>query len=175
MLGSVTSTTGASFNNTNDPTQNNLLNPDDPSNPGDPTNPNQQGKPVNTASQVATLQKLEQSIAKQIKQAEAEASHMIPGAQAMVAALTAQVAAIQGEINNMTSLDAMRSPQHAVTASQGNSGSQQASLLKQAQSAQQAEQKHKLTAGDANGSDSSNSKAKPFRFDLTGTVVDDMA
>ena len=81
MLSSISSTTSASFNNTNDPTldPNATQNPDDPNDPthpgnaNDPANPNQQARPVNTASQVAALRKLEQTIAKKLKQAEATA------------------------------------------------------------------------------------------------------
>jgi hypothetical protein len=195
MLSSISSTTSASFNNTNDPTLDpnaaqNPANPNDPANPGngnDPANPNQQARPVNTANQVAALRKLEQTIAKKLKQAEATASSgsaAAQAAQAMVGALTAQINSIEAQIDHISSLDAMRQQKHPVSALQGASrGSTNAQLLKEAQKARQAEsqaqkqaeQKHTLTTDDANGSNSASQKAKPFRFDFTGTIVDDMA
>ncbi|QYD71646.1 hypothetical protein KZJ38_32120 [Paraburkholderia edwinii] len=180
MLSSIGSVTGSSFNNTNDPTQDPFAtqNPDDPTNPNnanDPANPNQQTRPVNTSSQVAALRKLEHTIAKRLKQAIATASSGSVAAQAMVGALTAQITSIQAQIDHISGLDAMRQQKHAVPASQGANGSRHAQLLKQAEKSEQAEEKHKLTTGDANDNDTTSQKLKPFRFDFTGTNVDDTA
>jgi hypothetical protein len=183
MLSSISSTTGTSFNNANDPTldPNATQNPGDPNDPAhpnnanDPTNPNQQARPVNTASQVASLRKLERTISKKLREAVAAASSGSVAAQAMVGALTAQITSIEAQIDNISGLNAMRQQKHAVSALQGSNRSQNAQLLKQSQAAKQAEQKHKLTIDDTNDSNSASQKAKPFRFDFTGTIVDDKA
>jgi N-methylhydantoinase B/oxoprolinase/acetone carboxylase alpha subunit len=124
---------------------------------------------------VAALRKLERTIAKRLKQAVATASSGSVAAQAMVGALTAQITSIEAQIDHISSLDAMRQQKHAVPASQGASRSVHSQLLKQAQKSKQAEQNRELTTADADGNNSASQKLKPFRFDFTGTIVDDTA
>ncbi len=166
MLASTSSATSASWTYLNGSTQD----PTAGRNQSDQTNPNQQPKPVNTAIAVAELRKIEESIAKELQEVEASAGSA--AGQVMVGLLTTQLTAIQAQIDNIVGLNSMRTQNHSVTALQSNSNGQNLRMLNQVQMPQQ----RKPLTDVADGNTTSDGAAvKLFRFDLTGSFVDEIA
>jgi hypothetical protein len=178
MVSSVSSTTNASSASFNNPTQDPTAGQTQ-SGQTDPsqTNPNHKSKPINTAAQVANLRAVEESLAKKLTQV-AKTAGSDPAALDMVAALTSQITAIQTQISNISSLNSMRQQNHSVTALQNKSASQSLKTRNEAQQISGHAQKVQKSARDDAASrvgQTSTRTNKPFRFDLTGTYVDEIA
>jgi hypothetical protein len=172
-VSSVASTSSSSYldDSTQDPTS--------PQNPSAQTNPEPQSKPVNTASAVASLRELQQSIAKRLKKAIAQAMAGGPAAKTTVAMLTVQLTAIEAQISDIVGLNSMRAQEQPVTGLRSNINgeslrTQRAQRLQQVTKTREPQPRNPANAvADSNAT--SGAKAKPFRFDLTGTFIDDVA
>jgi hypothetical protein len=182
MLAPVSSASNASWTYlNNDPTQDPTQDPTAGQDPSGQTQSSQaspgQQKPVNTASAVAELRKAEQSVAEQLQ--KAQTGPQTPAGQAMVELLATQITAIQTQINNIVGLNSMRTQNRSITSVQSSSKSKSQSLrmMNQTQKTNQAQkaQQHKSVTEMAESNTSSNGTAKPFRFDLTGSMVDEVA
>ncbi|MGN3960597.1 hypothetical protein ACS0ZG_02130 [Burkholderia gladioli] len=151
----------------------NNLDPNDPANQ-DPTDTSNQAKAApNTAPEIADLRKVQQQLAKQLKEAEKGAGSN-PASQALIVNLTTQITAIESTIDNIQGLGGMVAQKKLAASSKAEANSTRAlqqQITQQSLRGNDASKSTQITAAAVTDA----SKSNAVRLDMKGTVLNTVA
>ncbi|WP_186111612.1 hypothetical protein [Burkholderia gladioli] len=155
------------------PLDSNNLDPNDPANQ-DPTDTSNQAKAApNTAPEIADLRKVQQQLAKQLKEAEKGAGSS-PAGQALIVNLTTQITAIESTIDNIQGLGGMVAQKKLAASSKAEANSTRAlqqQITQQSLRGNDASKSTQITAAAVTDA----SKSNAVRLDMKGTVLNTVA